>query len=315
MVFKPVICDNCMMWEIRENPTELNQVCVKCRTIQDLLQRLSLLEKELEEMRQQQELEELTHPQFMEVCTPSRQKATTEMEESRNSWVQIGRSREKKKLRQTQPPEIQTSNKFEPLQHLDDQNQHQENERNNIQDPINCAGQTAKRREVMIVGDSILRNTASSVRSLDPLTTTVCCLPGASVKHITENVDRLLERTGDDPVVVVHIGTNNIGRDRPRSLQNKFRELGRKLKDKTKTVVFSGILPAPCKGPYGQLEIQNQNAWLKSWCTQEGFTFLEHWSTFYNKDYLYRWDGLHLNRKGTNLLGERILQEVQKHLN
>ncbi|MGH0164410.1 UNVERIFIED_CONTAM: hypothetical protein FKN15_046840 [Acipenser sinensis] len=167
----------------------------------------------------------------------------------------------------------------------------------------------------MIVGDSILRNTASSVRSLDPLTTTVCCLPGASVKHITENVDRLLEQTGDDPVVVVHIGTNNIGRDRPRSLQNKFRELGRKLKDKTKTVVFSGILPAPCKGPYGQLEIQNHNAWLKSWCTQEGFTFLEHWTTFYNKDYLYRWDGLHLNRKGTNLLRERILQEVQKHLN
>ena len=98
MAFKPVICDNCMMWEIRENPTELNQVCVKCHTIQDLLQRLSLLEKELEEMRQQQELEELAHPQFMEVCTPSRLKATTEMEESRNSWVQIGRSREKKKL-------------------------------------------------------------------------------------------------------------------------------------------------------------------------------------------------------------------------
>ncbi|MGH0123552.1 UNVERIFIED_CONTAM: hypothetical protein FKN15_012958 [Acipenser sinensis] len=85
MAFKPVICDNCMMWEIRENPTELNQVCVKCHTIQDLLQRLSLLEKELEEMRQQQELEELAHPQFMEVCTPSRQKATTEMEESRQT--------------------------------------------------------------------------------------------------------------------------------------------------------------------------------------------------------------------------------------
>ncbi|MGH0153496.1 UNVERIFIED_CONTAM: hypothetical protein FKN15_025367 [Acipenser sinensis] len=125
---------------------------------------------------------------------------------------------------------MKTSNKFEPLQNLEDQNQHQENERNNIQDPINSAGQAAKRREVMIVGDSILRNTASSVRSLDPLTTTVCYLPGASVKHITENVDRLLERTGDDPVVVVHIGTNNIERDRPRSLQNKFRELGRIFK-------------------------------------------------------------------------------------
>ncbi len=149
---------------------------------------------------------------------------------------------------------------------------------------------------------------------MDPLTTTVCCLPGAFVTHITENVDRLLERTGDYPVVVVHIGTNNIGRDRPRSLQNKFRELGRKLKDKTKTVVFSGILPAPSKGPYRQLEIVNLNAWLKLWCTQEGFTFLEHWSTFYNKDYLYRRDGPHLNKKGTNLLRESILEEVQKHL-
>ncbi|MGH0121884.1 UNVERIFIED_CONTAM: hypothetical protein FKN15_067180 [Acipenser sinensis] len=144
MVFKPVICDNCMMWENRENPTELNQVCVKCSMIQDLLHRVSILEKELEEMRQQQELEKLTHPQFMEVCTPSRLKATREMKESRNSWVQMGRSREKKKLCQTQPPEIQTSNKFEPLQHLDDQNQHQENEKNNIQDPINSADQAAE---------------------------------------------------------------------------------------------------------------------------------------------------------------------------
>ncbi|MGH0188662.1 UNVERIFIED_CONTAM: hypothetical protein FKN15_030882 [Acipenser sinensis] len=89
MAFKLVICDNCMMWEIRENPTELNQVCVKCHTIQDLLQRLSLLEKELEEMRQQQELEELAHPQFMEVCT--------EMEESRNSWLTEDLEKEEKK--------------------------------------------------------------------------------------------------------------------------------------------------------------------------------------------------------------------------
>ncbi|MGH0173962.1 UNVERIFIED_CONTAM: hypothetical protein FKN15_073217 [Acipenser sinensis] len=34
----------------------------------------------------------------------------------------------------------------------------QENERNNIQDPINSAGQAAKRREVMIVGDSLPDN-------------------------------------------------------------------------------------------------------------------------------------------------------------
>ncbi|MGH0127824.1 UNVERIFIED_CONTAM: hypothetical protein FKN15_052458 [Acipenser sinensis] len=96
MVFKPVICDTCMMWEIRENPAELNQVCVKCCTIQDLLKLVSVLEMDLQEMRQQQELEELAHPQFMEVCTPSRLKATREMEEGQNSWVQIGRSRKKK---------------------------------------------------------------------------------------------------------------------------------------------------------------------------------------------------------------------------
>ncbi|MBN3272553.1 EXT1 protein, partial [Polyodon spathula] len=88
MVFKPVICDTCLMWEIRENPAELNQVCVKCRAIQDLHKLVSMLEMELEEVRQQQDLEELAHPQFMEVCiTPNRLKATREIE-GQNSWVQ-----------------------------------------------------------------------------------------------------------------------------------------------------------------------------------------------------------------------------------
>ncbi|MBN3284671.1 LEGL protein, partial [Polyodon spathula] len=81
MVFKPVICDTCLMWEIRENPAELNQVRVKCRAIQDLHKLVSMLEMELEEVRQQQDLEELAHPQFMEVCiTPNRLKATREIE-------------------------------------------------------------------------------------------------------------------------------------------------------------------------------------------------------------------------------------------
>ncbi|MGH0126330.1 UNVERIFIED_CONTAM: hypothetical protein FKN15_031553 [Acipenser sinensis] len=52
-----------------------------------------MLKMALQEMRQQQQLEELAHPQLLEVCTPNKLKATREIEEDQNIWVQVGRCR------------------------------------------------------------------------------------------------------------------------------------------------------------------------------------------------------------------------------
>ena len=46
----------------------------------------------------------------------------------------------------------------------------------------------------------------------------VCCLPGARVRDISDRLERILEGGREDPVVVVHVGTNNIGKTRKEDL-------------------------------------------------------------------------------------------------
>eukprot|EP00061_Rhincodon_typus_P015247 g42814.t1 len=46
----------------------------------------------------------------------------------------------------------------------------------------------------------------------------VWCLPDARVKDISDRLERILEREREDPVVAVHIRTNNIGKTRKEDL-------------------------------------------------------------------------------------------------
>ena len=60
-----------------------------------------------------------------------------------------------------------------------------------------------------MVGDSILRRTERAICDKDLKRRTVCCLPGSQVRHIMDLVDRLLGGAGEDPAVIVHVGTND----------------------------------------------------------------------------------------------------------
>jgi len=48
-----------------------------------------------------------------------------------------------------------------------------------------------------------------------------------------------------EPQVVVHIGTNDIVRNRDGNARQVFRELWWKLRPRTNRVVISGLLPVP----------------------------------------------------------------------
>ncbi|KAG8451043.1 hypothetical protein GDO86_003357 [Hymenochirus boettgeri] len=66
-----------------------------------------------------------------------------------------------------------------------------------------------KDRQVVVVGDSIIRRVDRVICRQDPACRTVCCLPGARVRHVVDRVDRLLGGAGSDPAVLVHIGAND----------------------------------------------------------------------------------------------------------
>ncbi|XP_072094834.1 uncharacterized protein [Mobula birostris] len=63
------------------------------------------------------------------------------------------------------------------------------------------------------------------------------------VRDVSDRVHDILVREGKQPVAVIHVETNDIGRKRDEVLKCEFRELGRRLKNRTSRVAFSGLLP------------------------------------------------------------------------
>jgi len=48
------------------------------------------------------------------------------------------------------------------------------------------------------------------------------------------------------------------------------------------------------------------NTWLQRWCRREGFSYLDNWTLFWGRWDLYKQDVLHLNQRGTNILGGKF---------
>ena len=134
----------------------------------------------------------------------------------------------------------------------------------------------------------------------------VVCLPGARVRDVTERVQDSLKWEGEEPEVVIHIGTIDIGRKREEALKGEFRELGGELSGRTAKVTLSGLLPVPRDSESRNGARRRINAWLKHWCRGQGFNFPDHWDLFWGMCDLYKKDGLHLNPRGTNYPGGEI---------
>ena len=135
-------------------------------------------------------------------------------------------------------PGLEHPNKYAPLSDIGETSQGPA--LLELRDSTSCQGKNSssesgeeakgKERQILVVGDSILRRAERAICNKDLKRRTVCCLPGARVQHITDLVDRLLGGAGEDPAVMVHVGTNDKFRGRWSVLKNDFRDLGAKLR-------------------------------------------------------------------------------------
>uniref|UniRef100_A0A803K6Y4 Provisional ortholog of nuclear receptor coactivator 5 n=1 Tax=Xenopus tropicalis TaxID=8364 RepID=A0A803K6Y4_XENTR len=124
----------------------------------------------------------------------------------------------------------------------------------------------ARPKQMVVIGDSIIRKVDRVICRADRFNRTVCCLPGARVRHVVDPVDTLLGGAGHDPAILVHIGTNDKMNGRWGTLKSEFRDLGSKIKQRSSNVIFSEILPVPRASLGRQRELRELNAWLKSCC-------------------------------------------------
>ena len=163
---------------------------------------------------------------------------------------------------------------------------------------------------VLFVGDSITRYTDREFCKGDKRNRVRVCLPGARIEDVSARVNSVV---GDEEVVAVQVGTNNLSRDSQVLLRSKFKELLCKLKSTRTKGVICGILPRfDRKGYWGK--IQSLNKWLRNECTLGGHLFVDTWATFVNRGDLFCKDGLHLSGAGANELGRMVRRAVDSQL-
>jgi len=307
MAVSGVKCFNCDMWEIREaSSVPDDYICRKCTQLQLLADRVDRLEQQLDALRSTMMAESIIDRSFRDVVTP---KVPVDR------WVTARKGRQSV---QESPVAIPLSNRYTVLDTVGGDGLPEEN--SSSQGSGTTTGSAAQRdgprhRRAIVIGDSIVRGADRRFCGRERDSRMVCCLPGARVKDVSERAWDILKGEGEQPEVVVHIGTNDVGRKSEEVLQGEFRELGSKLKKRTSRVVISGLLPVPRASEVRNRKIVKINTWLKSWCRREGFRYLDNWALFQGRWDLYRKDGLHLNWRGTNILAGGFARVTRVGLN
>ena len=84
-------------------------------------------------------------------------------------------------------------------------------------------------QEVLVLDDPRIRYLDETFCEADRARRMTCCLPGAGVQDVVERYKKVVNGTGKEALVVVHVGVNNVGRVRSEELVDRYREL---LRDK-----------------------------------------------------------------------------------
>uniref|UniRef100_A0A8C3H8J2 SGNH hydrolase-type esterase domain-containing protein n=1 Tax=Chrysemys picta bellii TaxID=8478 RepID=A0A8C3H8J2_CHRPI len=166
---------------------------------------------------------------------------------------------------------------------------------------------------VVVVGAPLLRGTEVPVCRPDISSREVCCLPGACIQNVTEALSRIIQPSDYYPMLLIHVGTNDTVRSDTERIKSDYRALEVRVKEFVAQMVFSSILPVKGRGPGRDRCVMEVNAWLRRWCCQEGFGFLDHGMLF--EEGLLGRDGVHLSRRGKTLFGHRLANLVRRALN
>ena len=128
------------------------------------------------------------------------------------------------------------------------------------------------------------------------------CMPGSRLGDITAACDEATSMVDNNTVLIIHAGTNDVMNTRSEEGLDKYRKMIRWYKCKSNKIILSEIL-LQSSGPtafYNRAFSTNNH--LKSICTGESIDFINYSDDFYNKSFLFKDNGLHLNPVGATFL-------------
>ena len=128
------------------------------------------------------------------------------------------------------------------------------------------------------------------------------CMPGAGVKAVSEEVQKRVGGMEREGVVVLHVGGNDVRAGGSEELVARFREMLGKIRESGRRCVVSGILPRVYVSREWLSRTIGVNDRVKGMCKDVGVSFVDVWDRFYGRRDLYARDGVHLSRKGVDVL-------------
>ena len=173
--------------------------------------------------------------------------------------------------------------------------------------------QLDRSQEVLVLGDSRIRYLDRTFCEADRKGRMTCCLPGAGVKDVVERYRGIVKGTGEEALVVVHVGVNDVRRVRSEELVERYRELLREVKESGRRCIVSGVLPRQKVGSLWLLQAIGLNDRLRRMCGESGVGFMDEWDRFYGRQELYARDGIHFSRKGVQELSECLERTVRQY--
>lgn len=174
-------------------------------------------------------------------------------------------------------------------------------------------------QDLLIIGDSIVRDVDSSV--INPGSdTTIKCLPGARPDDVVAEFRELAKSTSFKRIVV-HVGTNLIPKFSPAYTADKITEcleMIRELAPSSK-IAYSHILPKVSDDLLYGINFVNYQVTVNGMTgpTRTRFGHVSHCNSFTNstgrvEPSLFSKDGIHLSRKGKIQLNNSIKNLVSK---
>ena len=157
---------------------------------------------------------------------------------------------------------------------------------------------------MLVLGDSTIKYLNETFCEAERARRMTCYLPGAGVQDMVERYKRVVEGTGKEALVMVHVGGNDVGRVRSEELVDRYREFLRKIKESGRRYIVSGVLRRQGVRGWWLSHALGLNKRLTRMCGEDGVGFMDEWNRFYGRQELSARDGIHFSRKGVQELSE-----------
>ena len=185
------------------------------------------------------------------------------------------------------------------------------NEGARISDERQDTSRSKQRGEVLIVGDSLLKDLQGHRMSKNG-NVKVYSFSGSKTEDLHDHLKPLFRRHPIAEKLILHVGTNSLkdNRRNPRAVAEEIVDLAREVSFQQPDIEMCAISSVVSRTDDGELDqmIPDVNKILQKFCRQNDWNFID--NSGINSDHLNR-SKLHLNKSGSALLARHFISFVR----